>query len=144
MHAAAGGDVRAQQHAPFLSYHSIYNDGQYLAYFKRSFVRKNYSEPGGIDRSSAYMYSDLARRGDAYSTTNANPNPNSTGGQRDLPFSYWPNQHNFFGFAYGITDRYIRSLWDEMSLLSYDDGGWALLLSMFGDNVLCCLTISYD
>lgn len=34
----------------------IYNDGRYLAYFKRSFVHKNYSEPEGIDRASEYMH----------------------------------------------------------------------------------------
>lgn len=44
------------------------------------------------------------------------------GGRRDLPYSYWPNHNNFFGFAYGITDRYLLSMWDAGSLLSYDDG----------------------
>lgn len=50
------------------------------------------------------------------------PTTSHTGGQRDLSYSYWPKQHNFFGFAYGITDRYIRSMWDETNLLAYDDG----------------------
>jgi hypothetical protein len=45
-----------------------------------------------------------------------------TGGQRDLSFSFWPKRHNFFGFTYGISDLYIRSLWDESDLMAYDDG----------------------
>lgn len=30
----------------------VYDEGRYLAYFKRSFTNKNYSEPAGIDRIS--------------------------------------------------------------------------------------------
>jgi hypothetical protein len=44
-----------------------------------------------------------------------------------LSFSYWPKRHNFFGFTYGITDRYIRSLWNETKLMAYDDGNLSVV-----------------
>jgi hypothetical protein len=45
-----------------------------------------------------------------------------------LSFSYWPKRHNFFGFTYGITDRYIRSLWDEANLMVYDTGNLSVFV----------------
>ena len=131
-------DTRAHQgHAIYIyQWSRIYSDGRYLAYFKRSFVRKNYSEPEGIDRASEYIRTSNwvwshptgVSNGHVYLT---NPHPNDprpnqnkmrAGGRRDLPYSYWPNQHNFYGFAYGITDRYLLSMWDAGTLLAYDDG----------------------
>jgi hypothetical protein len=63
------------------SFHRLFEDHHVLAFFKRSFVQKKESEPQGINRAS---------------------------GGRDLPYSHWPMQHNYYPFSCEPTRAYVR------------------------------------
>lgn len=77
------------------SFHRMFNDYGFLAFFKRSYVQKRSGDPVGIHRES---------------------------GSRDLPNSHWPMRHNYLPFAYGVARRYMAGLWGEQGLMAYDDG----------------------
>jgi hypothetical protein len=77
------------------SFHRMFDDYNFLAFFKRSYVRKRSGDPIGIDRAS---------------------------GSRDLPYSHWPMRHNYLPFSYGIARRYIAGLWDEQDVMAFDEG----------------------
>lgn len=77
------------------SFHRLFEDHHVLAFFKRSFVQKKESEPQGINRAS---------------------------GGRDLPYSHWPMQHNYYPFSYGVARRYITGFWAPEEVMAFDDG----------------------